>query len=160
MAAFQDDKKENEILDYLVFKLVEKDYGIPLLQVKEVIEMQAATFVPGYPAYFKGIFNLRGEIISVIDLSLKLEIKKDKKTAKAIVVLDSSPLIGFMVDSVESVVSLLVGEINAVPENETTIHSDLFKGVASKNEKFILLLDTEKVLGYNKVQRNKESLAA
>lgn len=147
------------MLDYLIFKLAEKDYAIPLLQVKEVIEMQETTFVPGYPAYFKGILNLRGEITSVIDLGHKLEVNKDAKSAKAIIVLNSNPLIGFMVDSVESVISLLAEEINAVPENEINIHSDLLKGVAAKNEKFILLLNTEKVFGYE-FQHDNEILAA
>lgn len=160
MTDFQDDKKENEMFDYLIFKLAEKDYAIPLLQVREVIEMQESTFVPGYPAYFKGILNLRGEITSVIDLSQKLGVTKGQNSAKAIIVLDSSPLIGFMVDSVESVFSLLAKEINAVPENEINIHSELLKGVAAKNEKFILLLDTEKVFGYDKFQHDQESLVA
>src|SRR5689334_6329228 len=90
----------NSDLRYLAFSLCKEQYAIPLLQVKEVIGLTDTTPVPYMPNYFKGIMNLRGQIISVIDLRLKFRmtnVETGKQTA--VVILDLGPLsIGIVVD--------------------------------------------------------------
>lgn len=136
-------------LRFLVFSLGQEQYGVPLLQVKEVLGITEITPIPSMPAFFKGIMNLRGQVISVIDLRAKLNIKKiDYGAETVIVILDLFPFsIGVIVDSVDSVLSLIEAEITPPPEVEFDPQLSYIQGVARKDKNLILLFNIEKALG-------------
>ncbi len=133
---------------YLAFSLCNEQYAIPLLQVKEVIALTDATPVPYAPAYFKGIINLRGQVISVIDLRVKLAFSKsDTGSETSIIILDLKPLcLGVVVDSINSVLALSQDEISPAPEIESTIKGPHITGVARKGSKLTLMLDIREIL--------------
>lgn len=133
---------------YLVFSLNQEQYALPLLKVKEVIGFTEITQVPYTPSHFRGIMNLRGQVISVIDLRLKFRMTKAEiSNETVIIILDLSPLsLGIIVDAVESVMAIEAHDIQPTPDIESQIRSDYILGVARKDKRLILLLDLMKAL--------------
>lgn len=144
---------------YLVFTLHGEQYGLPLLQVKEVIADTETTPIPHAPAHFKGIMNLRGLVISVIDLRGKFRMPRDERGhERAIIILDLPDLsLGVVVDSVDYVHSVSKDEISAPPTAETHLHADYLLGVARQEKKLILLLDIERTLNVQDLNALKPS---
>lgn len=140
------DEKENGAR-FLVFSLCEEEYAVPLLKVKEVIALTDITPIPYTPAHFKGIMNLRGQVISIIDLRLRFKMSKNDITQEtAIIILDLSPLsIGIIVDSIDSVLAVEPEEIQPPPDVEGQ-SGDYITGVTKKDKKLVLLLDIERTL--------------
>lgn len=132
---------------YLAFSLREEQYAIPLLQVKEVIGMTTPTPIPQTPSYFKGIINLRGQVISVIDLRAKLQLSKAEDGPEtSIIILDLEPFsIGVIVDSINSVQALGVEDLSSAPD-ATSIKEQYLTGVARKDNRLTLILDIRATL--------------
>jgi purine-binding chemotaxis protein CheW len=141
----------------LSFSLGQEKYAIPLLRVKEVIAIPDVTPVPYSPAHFMGIMNLRGQVISVIDLRTKLGMKKsDHLQESAVIIVDLDPVyIGITVDSVDSVLNISENEMSAPPEMETKKKSDYITSVVQKDQKLILVLDIGKTLDVEDLQTMK-----
>ena len=133
---------------YLAFSLNQEEYAVPLLDVREVIAMPEITKVPYTLSHFLGITNLRGTLISVIDLRIKLQMRKAEISPEtAIVILDLSPFsLGVVVDSVNSVLSLTTDQISPPPDVDAEASSDPVAGVARLDHKLVLILDIKKVL--------------
>ena len=146
---------------FLTFSLNSEQYAVPLLNVKEVIALTETTPVPYSPAHFKGIMNLRGQVISVIDLRMKLKMPKGEVGAEtAIIILDLSPLsLGVIVDSVESVLAVVKDEIQPPPDVGGK-DTSYIKGVARKDKALILILDIEKTLSVEDLKAMKSQSAA
>lgn len=146
---------------FLIFSLCGEQYAVPLLKVKEVIALTETTPVPYSPSHFKGIMNLRGQVISVIDLRLKLKMPKgDTSSETAIIILDLSPLsLGIIVDSVESVLAVNRSEIQPPPDVGSS-NTAYIRGVAKKDKKLILLLDIERTLSVEDLKAMKVEHAA
>lgn len=149
---------KSETVRFLVFSLCGEEYAIPLLKVREVIALTEITPVPYTPPHFKGIINLRGQLISVVDLRLKFKMAKSVVTSEtAIIILDISGLsLGIIVDSVESVLALRTSEVSEPPHFESGIRQDYLSGVARRENKLILLLDIEKTLSVEELKVIKE----
>ena len=135
---------------FLVFDLVDENYGVPLSSVKEVIGLTEITKVPNVPEFFKGLINLRGKIISVIDLRNKLKLPstdyKDKKTTIIIAEIDDFT-IGTVVDDVREVANFDMGQIEHGLDIQSKVGREFIKGVAkTEGRKLTLLLDMGKVL--------------
>ncbi|CZF81037.1 Chemotaxis protein CheW [Grimontia celer] len=134
----------------LIFSLAEEQYGIPLSSVKEVIGMVKVTPIPHMPCFFKGLINLRGKIISVIDLRLKLGLEEKayepKKTA--IIISDVNSLtVGTIVDDVNEVVGFTDEQIETKLEISSSIKREYIHGVAKADDnRLVLLLDILNVL--------------
>ncbi|WP_394209485.1 chemotaxis protein CheW [Enterovibrio calviensis] len=133
----------------LVFSLADEQYGIPLSSVKEVIGLVKVTPIPHVPPYFKGLINLRGRIISVIDLRSKLGLEEKayepKKTS--IIISDVNALtIGSIVDDVNEVVGFDEAQIERDLDISHSIGRDYITGVAKAKGNLVLLLDIHKVL--------------
>lgn len=141
-------KAERDSERYLVFSLNHEQYALPLLKVKEVIGYTEITQVPYTPSHFRGIMNLRGQVISVIDLRLKFRMSKAEISPETvIIILDLSPLsLGIIVDAVESVMAIEGHDIQPTPDIESQIRADYIMGVARRDKRLILLLDLVKAL--------------
>jgi len=133
---------------YLGFSLGSEEFGIPLLDVKEVIAMPEITAIPQTPPYFLGIMNLRGQVISVLDLRHKLGIKPNNSNETSIIVCDLNPLcLGVVVDSINSVLSPKPEEISPKPDvYQGKTNSDFITGVYRKQDCLVLFLDIAKSL--------------
>ena len=132
----------------LTFTLAGEHYGLPLMQVREVIALGAVTSLPLVPQHFLGIMNLRGRIITVIDMRAKLQLPKaEPHPESAVIILDLPDVaLGMYVDSVESV---LAAEPNMIEPPPATGHfsEKYLAGIARKKEQLVLLLDLQKTFG-------------
>lgn len=147
---------------YLVFSLGHEQFAIPLLRVKEVIASTETRPIPHSPSHFKGLLDLRGVVISVIDLRIKMKaVKRENTSETSIIILDhKTEPIGVVVDSVDYVANLQPNEINAPPTIHGGTGSDFITGVFSKDKKMILLLDIMASLGTEDIKLIKRNTQA
>ncbi len=146
----------------LIFSLDSEKYGVPLSTVKEVIGMTNITPIPHVPEFFKGLINLRGKIISVIDLRLKLGLNSTGYKAKqtSIIITDVNNLtIGTIVDDVEEVVGFSEDQIETDLDIASSIQREFIDGVAkASNNALVLLLDIRKVLNEEELELIKKEV--
>jgi purine-binding chemotaxis protein CheW len=132
---------------FLSFSLGAEEYAVPLLAVREVIAMPEYTPVPYTPPYFLGIMNLRGQVISVMDMRQKLGVKADKNAETTVIICDLGGVsIGVVVDSVNTVLSPNPDEVTPKPEIQSSRNTDFITGVYRRDKKLILFLDIAKSL--------------
>lgn len=143
---------------YLTFSLAEEEYGIGILKVKEIIGMMAITSVPRTPGFVKGVINLRGKVIPVIDLRLKFDMESipySERTCIIVVEINAESgtvLIGIVVDAVSEVIHIKEDEIESSPSFGTKLNTDYILGMAKMDGKVKILLDIHKVLSTKEIQ--------
>jgi len=144
---------------YLTFTLEKEEYGIGILKVKEIIGMMPVTSVPRTPDFVKGVINLRGKVIPVIDLRLKFtmgEIPYTDRTCIIVVEIDSDSttvLIGIVVDAVSEVLNVRGEDIEETPTFGTSLNTDYILGMAKMEGGVKILLDIDKVLSQEEVMQ-------
>jgi purine-binding chemotaxis protein CheW len=133
---------------FLAFSLGTESYAVPLAKVREVIALGEITPIPHTPAHVKGVMNLRGQVISVVDLRIKFRMKQAEKSAEtAVIILDLQPQsLGMIVDSVNSVLALGADKISPPPDIESSVQADFIQGVARVDSGLVLIMDIEKGL--------------
>jgi purine-binding chemotaxis protein CheW len=138
---------------YLTFALGDEEYGLPVLRVREIIKMMDITVVPQVPHHVKGVINLRGKVIPVVDLRLKFgfaEIDYTERTSIIVVQITMSgapALMGIVVDSVSEVLNIAAEEIEETPDFGDTVRTDYIQAVAKVKGTVKLLLALDKVFG-------------
>ena len=132
---------------YLIFTLGEELYGMEIRYITEIIGIQPITEVPEMPAYVKGVTNLRGKIIPVMDARLRFKkVEREYDDRTCIVVLDTNAVsVGLIVDSVAEVLTLTEDEIAAPPEVGRGAHKYI-QGIGKSEGTVILLLDSQRLL--------------
>ncbi len=147
-------KKEVTEGKFLTFVLGNEEYGIEILRVREIIGLMDITTVPQTPDYMKGVINLRGKVIPVIDLRMKFSMQEEEHTQETcvIVVAVNSTLIGIIVDSVSEVLDIKGGEIENAPSFGQGIDTSFIMGLGKVKEKIIILLDIETVLSSEELE--------
>ena len=147
---------------FLHFSLGEEYFAIPLLTVREVIGVPDVTPIPYMPAYFLGMMNLRGQVISVIDLRMRLGIKPKKEGAEqAVVILDLQGIsVGVVVDAVNHVLSVEEGMMSGPPDVEGGKSSTYVRGVIKQNEKLSLWIDMSDLLKVEDLKKARMAKAA
>jgi len=137
---------------YLTFTLDEEEYGIGILKVKEIIGMMPITLVPRTPPFLKGVINLRGKVIPVIDLRLKFDMGEIPYTERTCIIVvevdadDATVLIGIVVDAVSEVLNIQESEIEETPAFGTRLDTDYILGMAKTEGSVKILLNIDKVL--------------
>lgn len=131
----------------VVFSLLDEDYGIDIYKVQEIIQYRDITYVPKAPVFVKGVINLRGRIIPVIDLKERFGLPEKEVTpdTRIIVVEISSQTVGLIVDSVTEVLRIPKSDIEPPPP-VTTIEADFIEGVGKLDERLIIILDIDRIL--------------
>lgn len=143
---------------FISFTLGSEEFAIPLLFVKEVIAVPDVTPVPFTPPHFVGIMNLRGQVISVIDLRTKLGIKPGQGAETAVIICDLAPLcLGVVVDSIDSVIAPSESEVAGRPEIQSQKNAEYITGVYKKDKKLVLMLDIAKALSVEDLQIMKKN---
>lgn len=138
---------------YLTFELDQEIYGVEILLVKEIIGLQKIIKIPQTPEYVKGIMNLRGQIIPVINLRKKLamaEIEPEMDTAIIIVMIGSAN-VGFIVDRVIEVSTIDKNNLSDSPDFGAKIHADFIKHMAQKEKDVIMILNMENIFAGNEI---------
>ena len=136
-----------ELDRFIEFSLGKEDYAIPLLMVREVISVPDTTPIPKSPTHFLGIMNLRGQVISVVDLRKKLKVDAKQDKEEAVIIVDIGGMnIGVVVDSINKVLAFSQEEVSVMPEVENQINTQYIFGVYKKEHSLTVLLDIAKVL--------------
>ncbi len=132
---------------YLCFTVSQEEFGIPLLNVKEVIGFPDITPVPQTPNYFLGIMNLRGNVISVLDFRLKIGQKSNRTDETTVMILDLGGYnLGVVVDCVNSVLAVKPEQLSPRPVLETNKNNDYITGVYRRDDRLVLFVDIAKAL--------------
>lgn len=137
---------------YLTFTLDHERYAVEISRVKEVLEFTTVSKVPRTPDFIRGMINLRGNIVPVIDLRLKLGLSATAPTVDTCIVIteivvDGAPtLLGALADSVQEVLELDPGTIVPPPRMGTRIAVDFLRGISRQEDEFLLVLDIDKVM--------------
>ncbi len=139
---------------FLTFVLGSEEYGIEILRVREIIKLMDITTVPQTPDYMKGVINLRGKVIPVIDLRLKFSMPEEEHTKETCVIVAevNNTSIGIIVDSVSEVLDIKSGEIEETPGFGKGIDTDFIMGLGKAKDKIIILLDIERVLSSEEME--------
>jgi len=137
---------------YLTFTLADEEYGIGILKIKEIIGMMPITTVPQTPDFVKGVINLRGKVIPVMDLRLRFGIEAIEYTERTCIIVveiegeSGTVLIGIVVDSVSEVLNIKGEEIEDTPTFGTKLNTDYILGMAKMEGGVKILLDIDRVL--------------
>ncbi len=132
---------------YLTFKLGEEEYGVQILKVREIIGLMDITKVPQMPGYVKGVINLRGKVIPVIDLRSKFNLPEVEYTDQTcIIVIDVGGMVGTIVDNVQEVADISGEQIEPPPPLGSDVDSAFILGLAKSKDNVKILLDIDKVL--------------
>ena len=144
---------------YLTFRLGNEEFAIQVLRVKEIMGIQEITAVPQTPAYVKGVINLRGKVIPVVDLRLKFglpELEYTQRTCIIVAQIESQAmklLIGIIVDGVSEVLTLQASDIEDTPEFGSGVQTPYLLGMAKIKGKVKILLDIDMVLSAQEMQK-------
>lgn len=137
---------------YLTFSLGAEVFGIEILKVQEIIGIMAITMVPNTPEHVRGVINLRGKVIPVIELRLKFGMKPVPDTDRTCIIvvqvrgLEGPITIGVLVDRVSDVVHILGGQIETPPAFGMSVNAGAILGLGKLNERIVILLDVDKAL--------------
>jgi purine-binding chemotaxis protein CheW len=156
---------ERDVQQYLTFMIGNEEYAVSLLKVKEIIEYDTITEVPKTPEWVRGVINLRGSVVPVIDLAVKFRQSPSVAGKLTCIVITEvecegeATVMGVMVDSVRQVIDLKPQEIEEPPTFGTRVKVDYLLGMARAGKKFCLILDTEKVLSTDELLELPDSVA-
>jgi purine-binding chemotaxis protein CheW len=137
---------------YLSFVLNDEEYGIEILKIKEIMGMTEVTAIPQTPPFIKGVINLRGKIIPIIDLRLKFEMEDRPYTDRTCIIVveivfeGEVTLMGVVVDSIQEVINIPEDKISEVPYINAKIKSEYIHGIAETGETIKIILDITQVL--------------
>lgn len=151
-----------ETLRFLEFDLGKENYAIPLLSVWEVIPVPETTPIPKSPTHMLGIMNLRGQVISVIDLRKKLKINpKEHDREEAVIILDLHGMkIGVLVDAINRVLTIKSSQVLAAPEMETQVNARFISGIYQREGGLTIMVDIFNILDVQDVSAIKSVKAA
>ena len=141
----------NGTRQYLTFRLGDEVFAIDVANVREILEYTTVTKVPKTPDYMKGVINLRGSVVPVLDMRQKFGMEGIQKTIDTCIVVvevsyDSEEIvIGALVDSVQEVFELEAENIEPAPRIGTHVKTEFIKGMGKKDDRFIIILDSSKV---------------
>ena len=140
------------VVQFLTFSIKEECFGLRLSETREILEYKQVTHVPLMPDFLVGVINLRGDVVPVIDLGIRLgreAVKVKKRTCVIIVELNTGSdyiVLGLLADTVNEVSYFSKDDIEDVPSFGVNIRSDFILGIAKKEDTFVVLLDAEKTL--------------
>jgi purine-binding chemotaxis protein CheW len=151
---------------YLTFTLAEEQYAVEVYDVKEVLEYTTVTRVPRTQDFMRGVINLRGSVVPVIDLRLKFAMAETEKTVNTrIIVMEveingDKVTVGTLADSVQEVINLDQEQIEPAPQIGTRINTEFIKGIGKQDEHFIIILDIDRVFSEDELAAVVEEVAA
>jgi purine-binding chemotaxis protein CheW len=141
----------NIITQYLTFRLADEVFAVDVAKVREILDFTPATKVPGTPDFMRGIINVRGNVVPVVDMRLKFGLTKTEKTVDTcivvleIVVDEETTVLGALVDSVQEVFELEPSQIVPPPRLGTRWRTEFIKGIGKHNDKLIIILEIDRV---------------
>jgi purine-binding chemotaxis protein CheW len=148
---------KQEDAQYLTFLLGNEMFAIDILGIKEIIEYGSLTSVPMMPEFIRGVINLRGSVVPVLDLSARIGRSSSAVTRRTCIVIietdneDEKQVMGVVVDSVSEVLEIPATEIEPPPSFGAKIRGDFISGMGKVKDRFVIILDADKVLSVNEL---------
>lgn len=152
MEILESSKSETlEILQLVSFIIGSEEYAVDIFYVKEINRLSHITKVPNAPEFIEGVINLRGRIIPVIDLRIKMGLpkKENDKNSRIIVIEDEELLVGFLVDAVKEVIRIPKKIIEEPPEIVTSNKTEFISSVGKLDDRLLIMIDLKKILSKN-----------
>ncbi len=146
---------ENEETQLVVFQLSNEEYGVPIIQVEEIIRIPGITRIPNMPGFIEGVINLRGRIIPIVDLRRRFKLEEKARGEENRIIIgritgviekQEEQSAGLIVDSVTEVLRINKGMIEAIPPTISYIDTQYLNGVVKLENRLVILLDLPKVL--------------
>jgi len=141
-----------EQTQFLTFQLAEESYAVSILRVKEIIEYDTVTRVPNLPASIRGVINLRGAVVPVVDLAVRFGLRDCQVTKRTCVIIAEVEaggerlVMGLMADAVSQVIDLPASDIEPPPAFGTRVRADFLEGLGKIGKKFVLILNLDRAL--------------
>jgi len=140
-----------ETMQYLTFKLSDEVFALDITKVREVLDFTTITKVPRTPEFMRGVINLRGSVVPVVDLKLKFGMTMTEKTVNTCIIItevtvdDERTILGALADSVQEVMDLDPDHIEPAPKIGMQLNTEFIKGMGKHNNNFIIILDIDKI---------------
>ena len=152
-----------ETTQYLTFKLDEEVFALDVAKVREILEYTSVTKVPQTPDFMRGVINLRGSVVPVIDLRLKFGMTATEQTINTCIIVaevdmgEETILLGALADSVQEVNEMEPEQIEAAPHVGTHLNTDFIKGMGKHDGTFVMILDIDRVFGADELEMIAEA---
>ncbi len=149
--ATTDSKTTSASIQYLTFKLEDEVYAVDVAKVREILDFPPITKVPRTPEFMRGVINLRGSVVPVVDMRLKFGMSKTEKSVNTCIVVvevqleNEATIIGALADSVQEVIELEPGQIEPPPKIGSRLKVEFLKGMGKIGDRFLMILDIDKV---------------
>lgn len=152
----------NEIRQYLTFKLSEEIFAVDVAKVREILDFTTVTKVPQTPDFMRGVINLRGSVVPVVDMRLKLGMSTTEQTVNTCIIVmeieldGETAIVGALADSVQEVLELEPDQIEPAPKIGTKLNTDFLVGMGKHNETFIMIFNIDKVFSFEELNAIQE----
>ncbi len=148
------DAAEKETKQYLTFRLADETFAVNVAKVREVLDFTSITKVPRTPEFMRGVINLRGSVVPVVDLRLKFGMPKTEKTVNTCIIIvevtvdNETTILGALADSVEEVLELEPDQIEPPPRIGMKLNIDFISGMGKLDDEFVIILDTDRIFSF------------
>lgn len=152
-----------EAQQYLTFRLGEETFALEVAKVREILDFTPLTKVPRTPDFMRGVINLRGGVVPVVDLRLKFDLSRTEKTINTCIIVvevtldGTTTLLGALSDSVQEVFDLAPEQIESPPRLGNRLKTDFLKGMGKRNEQFVMILDIDKVFSCDELEMARQA---
>lgn len=142
------EESSTKVGEYLTFRLDREEYGIDILKVQEIRGYEPPTRIANAPPFIKGVVNLRGTIVPIVDMRIKFNCANAKYDAFTVVIILNlrHRIVGIVVDSVSDVMGLVPDQLRAAPDMDSIIDADAIIGLGALEDRMLILLDIEKLM--------------
>jgi purine-binding chemotaxis protein CheW len=140
-----------ETTQYLTFRLDEEVFALDIAQVREVLDYTNITRVPRTPEFMRGVINLRGSVVPVVDMRLKFGMTKTEQTVNTCIIIaeisidGDTTVLGALADSVQEVIELSAEQIEPAPRIGTRLRTEFIRGMGKRDEEFVIILDIDRI---------------
>ena len=155
-----------EVRQYLTFKLDSEIFALDVATVREVLDFTTVTKIPRTPEFMRGVINLRGSVVPVVDLRLAFDMSATEKTVNTCIIVvevcleGESTIMGALADSVEEVIDLEPEQIQPPPKIGTSIKTDFIRGMGKRESQFLMILDIDRVFSADQLAGLRTSVPA
>jgi purine-binding chemotaxis protein CheW len=155
-----------EVRQYLTFKLDSEIFALDVATVREVLDFTTVTKIPRTPEFMRGVINLRGSVVPVVDLRLAFDMSATQKTVNTCIIVvevcleGESTIMGALADSVEEVIDLEPEQIQPPPKIGTSIKTDFIRGMGKRESQFLMILDIDRVFSADQLAGLRTSVPA
>jgi len=156
----------NQTTQYLTFKLGDEVFALDISKVREVLDFTTVTKVPRTPEFMRGVINLRGSVVPVVDLRLKFGMSRTENGVNTCVIITEvtvdgdTTVLGALADSVQEVLDLDADHIAPAPKIGTKLKTEFIKGMGKRDDRFIIILDVDKVFSSDELALVKQDETA